>query len=301
MRLKTKSIRRWVLGALAIGALFVLGHDAAHGALFRSQRLCRAIGRIALLPSLHAYAVWVLGHNRVHHGHTGCRGIDFVWHPLTPAEYRALPPAARLLHRLEWSPWGAGLYYLRELWWHRMMRIAPPPRLRREFRRDRLLVWSFLTLVSATLVVAGETPGAGIWLWTKVFLMPWLTWNWLVGVTVHVHHIAPDIAWHPRETWSRVRGQVDGTASYRIPAVLNVFWHNIFLHLPHHVDPRIPFYHLPRAAEALTLALGRNESVTPLRLGEYARAARRCKLYDFERGTWVDYAGVAATPAVASN
>jgi omega-6 fatty acid desaturase (delta-12 desaturase) len=287
----------WVLGGLAIGGLFVLGHDAAHGALFRSKRLCRVIGRIALLPSLHAYEVWVLGHNRVHHGHTGCRGIDFVWHPLTPAQYRALPPAARLLHRLEWSPWGAGLYYLRVLWWQRMMRIVPPPRLRRVFRRDRMLVWSFLGVMSGMLLLAGGTPGTGLWLWIKVFLVPWLVWNWLIGVTVHVHHIAPEIAWHPRERWNRLPGQVDGTSSYRIPRALNLFWHNIFLHVPHHVDPRIPFYRLPRAAEALTHILDAAEPVRALRLRDYARATRRCKLYDFERSVWLDYAGNAATPA----
>lgn len=283
----------WLLGGLAIGSLFVLGHDAAHGALFRDARLCRLVGRIALLPSLHAYAVWVLGHNRVHHGHTGCRGIDFVWHPLTPAQYATLPPLAKLIHRCEWSPWGAGLYYLRVLWWERMMRFVPPARLRQDFRRDRLLVWSFVGATSGALLLAGGSVGAGLWLWAKVLLVPWLMFNWLIGFTVYVHHIAPQITWHSRAAWRRARSQVDGTTSHRIPPVLNFFWHNIFLHVPHHVDPRIPFYRLPRAAEVLAHTLGEGATVTPLRMSGYLRATRRCKLYDFERGTWVDYAGVA--------
>ena len=43
----------WVLAALSISALFILGHDAAHGALFQSRRLNYAVGQIAMLPSLH--------------------------------------------------------------------------------------------------------------------------------------------------------------------------------------------------------------------------------------------------------
>src|SRR5262249_33071909 len=51
----------WLAGGLTIGALFVVGHDAAHGALFRSRRLAYWTAQLALLPSLHAYEVWVLG------------------------------------------------------------------------------------------------------------------------------------------------------------------------------------------------------------------------------------------------
>jgi len=109
----------WALGGLATSALFVLAHDAAHGALFRSRRLCDAVARLALLPSLHALAAWQAGHNRVHHGHTGRRGVDFVWHPLTRDQWERLPGAGRLRHRVEWSAAGAGLYYLRAVWWAR--------------------------------------------------------------------------------------------------------------------------------------------------------------------------------------
>src|SRR5262249_60066922 len=149
-------------GGLAIGALFVLGHDAAHGALFRSRRLAYWTAQLALLPSLHAYEVWVLGHNRVHHGHTGRAGIDFVWHPLTPLEYSRLGRLGRLLHRVEWSAWGLGLYYLRVMWWQRMMRIEPPPRLRRAFRRDRRPGRAYLPRPPAAAPWGGRgRPGRG--------------------------------------------------------------------------------------------------------------------------------------------
>src|SRR5277367_3843717 len=71
--------------------LFIIGHDAAHGALARSRFLNAFIGRLALLPSLHPFSLWVVGHNRVHHSFTNLKGRDFIWIPFSPAEYRKLP------------------------------------------------------------------------------------------------------------------------------------------------------------------------------------------------------------------
>ncbi|MGH9298851.1 MAG: fatty acid desaturase, partial [Acidimicrobiales bacterium] len=98
--------------AVVISGLFIVGHDAAHGALFKSKRKSSWIGHVAMLPSWHVYEGWILGHNRIHHAFTVRQGYDFVWHPATPEEFRAMSPAGRLLHRLEWSWAGAGLYYL---------------------------------------------------------------------------------------------------------------------------------------------------------------------------------------------
>ena len=283
----------WLAGGLAIGALFVLGHDAAHGALFRNRTLAYWTAQLALLPSLHAYEVWVLGHNRVHHGHTGRAGIDFVWHPLTPSQYAALGRLGRVLHRVEWSAWGAGLYYLRVMWWQRMMRIEPPPRLRHAFRRDRRRVWMYLVLATAALLWVGwaRTGGAGgaLWVWAKVLVAPWLAWNWLIGATVHIHHIGPEAAWAPRASGRGSVALLDGATSHVIPGWLNVFWHNIFLHTAHHLDPRIPFYHLPLATAVLARESGGAMAVERLRLRAWLAATRRCKLYDFTRGCWTSY------------
>lgn len=296
----------WILAALGISALFVVGHDAAHGALFLSKRLSYLVGQAALLPSLHAYEVWAYGHNRLHHGHTGCEGIDFVWHPLTRLQFDALPWWAKLRHRLEWTPWGAGLYYAREVWWNRTMRGEVSRRLEAACRRDRWIVAAFAGLFSVGLLYEGfaqaGTVSGATWMWCKVFFVPWLLWNQTIGAVVYLHHIAPDVAWHSRAAWSQRRGQIDGTRSYIIPTWLNWFWHNIFLHVPHHVDVRIPFYHLPRALAAIEARFGAELGADRLRLADYFRHARQCKLYDFDAVRWTDYEGrvAVATPAAHS-
>ena len=44
------------VAATMISALFVIGHDAAHGAFTDSKKLNDIIGRIVFLPSLHNYS-----------------------------------------------------------------------------------------------------------------------------------------------------------------------------------------------------------------------------------------------------
>jgi len=292
----------WPLAGLCISALFVLGHDAAHGSLFRSEKLCQAVGTMALLPSLHAYAPWKLGHNRIHHVHTARAGYDFVWNPLTPAEYEALPLLRKARHRVEWSAWGAGIYYLRVIWWERMMRLDPPARFQADFRRDRRRVWAYAAVFSgAALVFGGLHTGSvagSAWMWLKVVLLPWLCWNQTMGATVHLHHVGADLRWHTEATWSRVKGQMGATMNYVVPRWYNVFAHNIYVHMPHHVDMRIPFYALPLAAESLAQHFGDLVRTRPLRLRDYLATTRQCKLFDYDRGIWCGYDG---TPARVSS
>lgn len=285
----------WTLASLAIAGLFVIGHDAAHGSLFKSDRLNHLAGRLAMLPSLHPSSVWAYGHNRVHHAFPGCEGLDFVWHPVTRAGYARLSPMRKLRHRIDWSFLGAGTYYVREIWWNRLMRMPPPPRMANPFLRDRLAVVAFFVAMSAAAAGFGweqtETVSGAAWAWTRAVLVPWLLWNVLIGWAVYIQHISPEMPWRTRRRWRKYSGQVETTCNFQMPRWLNFFWHNIFVHVPHHVDPRIPFYNLPRAADALNDADGHVSESRPYNFSEYIASTRHCKLYDFEREAWTGYDG----------
>ena len=290
----------WILAGMAMSGLFVIGHDAAHGALFRSPRLNYWIAQLSLLPSLHAIDVWAYGHNRVHHTFAGCQGRDFVWHPVTRAQYADLPLLGKLLHRIEWSVAGAGVYYLRAIWWGRILHAVPPARLVAAFRRDRLYIAAYAVVaVSAVALVAyaaTQDAAAALWAVVKVLVVPWIIFNYVIGATIYVHHIAPHLPWWPRRSWTKFAGQMDSTGTVQVAGWLNFLWHNIYIHVPHHVDPRIPFYHLPEAAAALARTYPDRVHIRTYGARDYLRTTRQCKLYDFERGRWSDYRGTLAVP-----
>ena len=283
-----------VVMALVVSALFVVGHDAAHGALFSSKRMNSTVAHLTFLPSLHVYEGWVLGHNRVHHPYTVRQGYDFVWHPSTPEEFAALGPWRRAVHRFEWSWAGSGAYYIHQVWWKKMMTGPNPARWVRAIRRDRWIVTAFaagmLALFTSIGIVAGHSVAGILWLDARTVLLPFLGFSFFIGTMVHVHHIAPDIRWWKKAEWNKFKAQMQGTTVLRAPKGCNFFFHWIMVHVPHHVDMRVPMYHLEEAAAAIEAAFPGSIIDKPLRFRDFVANTRACKLYDFDAGRWLTYA-----------
>ena len=283
----------WPLAGLGVAGLFVLGHDASHGALFESRRMNRVIAQLCMAPSAHAEAAWDLGHNRIHHGYTTRQGFDFVWHPSTAEEYRAMGRAARLRHRFEWSWLGSGAYFLRTVWWEKMWRFSAPGKRHDAIVRDKITLGSALAVTVAAAATIGALTGgwgSAIWLPFKLFVVPFLVFVHIIGWTVYMHHVSPDIRWWTRREWTQFKGQMDSTTVLRIPRVMNQLWfYNIFIHVPHHVDARVRFDHLPSAAAAISAEYPETVRSSRISLRQYVAATRACKLYDFEAGRWMPY------------
>jgi len=280
--------------ALVVSGLFIVAHDAAHQALFKSKRLNSLIGHVAMLPSWHVYEGWILGHNRVHHGFTVREGYDFVWQPATPESWAATGRWKHLVHRLEWSWVGAGVYYLHEVWLKKMVIGAPPARWVKATRRDRFIVLGFvigmLVLFSGIAVAQGRGLGGIIWLPIATVVLPFLTFNYVIGSFVHVHHVDPDLRWYRKDEWDKYRAQMQGTTVLRAPKWLNFFVHWIMVHVPHHVDMRIPMYRLEAAAAAIEAAFPGEIIDRKLRFRDFVRNSRACKIYDYDSARWLRYA-----------
>ena len=279
-----------VLAGLTISGLFIIGHDAAHGALFKSEKLNRFIGQLAFLPSLHAYSQWAYGHNRIHHGHTIKREADFVWSPVTIEEYKKMNLIQKLQHKLYWSFLGAGPYYMIEVWLKGMMIYNAPVK---NSVKDRILisVFGLSTALFAFYIGAGSGLDlqAGFWSFTKLWLLPFISWNYYIGLTVYVHHINPAISWKKHADWTPFYGQVHGTINYHIPWFFNIVLLNIYIHLPHHVHMKIPCYNLRRALEEMKkgykdVIVERNTLFL-----DYLTSTSYCKLIDSETGEWHSY------------
>jgi omega-6 fatty acid desaturase (delta-12 desaturase) len=120
-------------------------------------------------------------------------------------------------------------------------------------------------------------------------VLPYIGFSYLIGSLVHVHHVSPEIRWWKRREWTKFKGQMDGTTILRARYGLNFFFHWIMVHIPHHVDMRIPMYNLETAAEAIKTAYPDVVHDEPLRFGDFVRNTRRCKLYDFDAGSWLTY------------
>jgi omega-6 fatty acid desaturase (delta-12 desaturase) len=296
-----------IAAGFIIGAIFTLGHDACHQALTTHPGLNIWLARIAFIPSAHAVSLWILGHNQIHHGFTNLKGRDYVWEPMSPAEYAAARAGRRLFYRLCRGPIGGLPYYLVEMWWKKNF-IPIAPEARRRWRHH--LFDSAFAVLSQVLVVAGVI-SLGRWLdpakpipltMSLGWLLPFIVWNWLMGVIIYVHHTHPTILWfNDRKKWMAAQVKTRGTVHVRLPQPLHMLSNNIMEHNAHHLDPSIPFYHLA-TAQAQVRQLAEGIVFLKLTLRQYLDIVRQCKLFDFDRGCWIrfDEEVTAAVPRPAA-
>ncbi|MFD0667854.1 fatty acid desaturase [Ramlibacter sp. MAHUQ-53] len=286
-----------------IGRLFIIGHDACHQSLTPHRRLNKWLGRIAFLPSLTPYSLWDAGHNVVHHGFTNLKGVDFVWAPATAAEFAAMTPVQRALDRAYRSGWAPGLYYFIEIWWKKMFfpsRKQMPSR-RPVFLWDNLLVSVAGLVWLGGLVAAAAATGQSIALLLVTgFVLPFLFWCSMIGFVVYVHHTHVKVSWHDdRAAWQKAQPFVSTTVHLTFPFRIGALMHHIMEHTAHHVDMSIPLYRLKQAQDKLEELLPGRIVVQRFSWRWYFQTARACKLYDFTRRCWTDYAGRATSQPAA--
>jgi omega-6 fatty acid desaturase (delta-12 desaturase) len=303
----------WVrlLCALAAGVmtalLFVVGHDACHQGLTKHRWLNGAIGRAAFLPALHPFSLWDLGHTRTHHRYTNQRGRDYVWEPLTPAEYHQLPRARRWAYRFFRTPAGHIWYYLCVIWWRKMFFPRPSEigGYRLVYALDLILMVWAAVLPTAILMLRARCLSswtgltAAEWIEVLIFAIavPFLVFNWIMSFVIFLHHTHPEVRWYrPGEFSDWEKSQVYATVHVIFPRPLNWVFHRIMEHTAHHLRPTMPMYRLLAAQELLESRSGGSIVVLRWSIKEHLRVLAICKCFDLDKGVWVGYDGEQAVP-----
>lgn len=288
-------ILKAILGVLtgqAIGILFVIGHDAAHGSLTNRPILDRLFATLAFLPSLHPVSTWKVEHNKMHHGWTNLKGMDPVYPPMSPDEFRRLSTWQKRVHRFYRSVWGFGCYYLFDIWWKLLIRGQSdhgkiPAAV---VICDALSLCAFLAL---QLVLcrhfADDVPGL-IWNILLNVMLPFVVWNYVMTFVTIQNHTHPDIRWYDnREEWSYFRAQVAGSIHTEVPAWMDFSFARVFQHTAHHVDKKIPLYRLVNVQASLESSFPSNVKRVRLTWKEFRKILYECQAYDYRQHVWLPF------------
>ena len=287
-----------LVSGVAVATLFALAHDAAHGSLAASRGMNRLLATLCFLPSWYPYTPWIRGHNHLHHGWTNVAECDYSWRPVSPATYVAMPRWRRAVERLYRSWWGLWLHSIVEIWWKHMAMPRESDRRYLEARHlaaDRALVAASVAAHIAVywLVAPGWSTAAGgpaLPGWAIALgavVAPWWIFHVMFSVVTFLHHTHPRVPWFlTREESSYFTGQVRATVHVELPTWVELLLHNITVHGAHHVDPRIPFRHLPQAQRRIESAFATEVIVERWSLRSYIAVTRACQLYDYETHEW---------------
>jgi acyl-lipid omega-6 desaturase (Delta-12 desaturase) len=276
------------LGGLVVSMMFVWAHDAAHGTLFKSKRLAEWLGTIFMLPSLNMYRMWCFGHNRVHHSFTSFKGMDYVWIPLTPQEYYALKWHQKLFYRIKRFPLTCAVHYLVDIWLNGMIRYNPGKDSKEKayYRNNKLLSLVFFLGFSAlAYYFAGGVLGI-----VFAVILPFIIFNYVIALFVYLHHTHPEIPFFDeRSEWNHAIGGLCCSTVVRCSKIGEMFTHNIMVHVPHHVDLRVPFYHLHNAYEDLKKHYADCIFEYKFKWSTVFGIFKQCKLYDYNLKKWYTF------------
>ncbi|HJN37909.1 MAG TPA: fatty acid desaturase [Gammaproteobacteria bacterium] len=273
---------------LATSALFIWGHDAAHGALFKNQYVAELLGTITMLPSFNIYRLWRHGHNRIHHGFTSLTTMDWIWRPWSPKEYFSKSAFRRWVYRCERALLTCAVHYFLRVWWEKMIRFKMPKK-RVEFILTKSIMLTFIVVYTGLSYYFTRS----LWVTLCVVVFPFIIFNYMIAFFVYLHHTHPSIPFFDkREQWSFGLGGIHCSTIIRTSRLWEFMTHNILIHTPHHVDFRVPFYRLKRAYKDLKEHYG--DCITEYKFSwvKVIRIFRQCKLYDYESKMWCDFKGV---------
>ncbi|MFT5446842.1 MAG: omega-6 fatty acid desaturase (delta-12 desaturase) [Gammaproteobacteria bacterium] len=289
-----------VLFSIAAGAgissLFVIGHDAAHSSYTSSTRLDGLLGRLAMLPALHNFTLWRIVHNRMHHSDTCIQGIN-SWSPLSKSEYDAAGSLRRFLERLYRTPLGLGPYYLIQRWLKE--KFIPPAHLRGTKNNDQWLDLGLVLAFLAALAVAFEFAASALdhlsyaEAWLFGFVLPFTTWNYLIGFTVYQQHTHPLVPWFRNVEDAERTGVKQHELSVQVlfPKWFSSISNNIMEHPAHHVNTKVPLYHLPQAQAYLNTLVGSSAVIQRFSRKAFLQVMSHCKLYDYDNQIWLGFDG----------
>jgi omega-6 fatty acid desaturase (delta-12 desaturase) len=292
------------VSGIAVAMLFALAHDAAHGTLAGSRALNRFLATICFLPSWYPYTPWIRGHNHLHHGWTNVAECDYSWRPVSPADYLAMPRWRRAVEHAYRSWWGLWLHSIVEIWWKHMIVPRESDRRyldRRHLAADRLLVAASVAAHAALFWLAGprwstlaggpELPPPAIV--AACVMMPWWVFHVMFSVVTFLHHTHQRVPWfRTKRESSYFAGQVRATVHVELPTWIELLLHNITVHGAHHVDPRVPFQHLPQAQRRIESFFTNDVIVERMSLQSCLAVKRACKLYDYEARAWRTFRNV---------
>lgn len=251
--------------------LFIIYHDFKHESIFQKSIPARIILDTYGILALNPPNIWTRSHNYHHKYNSQIYSANIGSFPImTKNDYLKAEWKIRARYLLDRHPWTIATGYLS---------IFIFGMCTRSFIKDPRRHWdSLLALVVHALLVAWVA-SYGLDVLFLCVLWP-MTIACMGGAYLfYIQHNFPDMKLRGRGEWDYLFAAIKSSSYMTGGRVFHWFTGNIGYHHVHHLNSRIPFYHLPQAMAAIPEL--QNPGRTSLRLGDIWNCLK-LKLWDTE-------------------
>lgn len=221
----------WFFHGQILVGFFVLGHDCGHHSFSNSRLINQFVGLISLAPLGNGYFTWQRTHN-THHAKTQLKGVDIDWSSWLVAK-----------RKITWSEPVRKIGYILPfgVFWFVFVNA-----IRRGFEKStfkekfsNLVMWLSIIGLYAVLY-----KNFGLWGLLKFHVVPATIAMFTGYFLLTIQHANESAKWYSKKDWEFYKAQFGSTYDVRFPRLLEWFWLDINIHVPHHLFPQIPWYHL---------------------------------------------------------
>lgn len=291
----------WLAYGWVLVGLFVVGHECGHYAFSRRRWVNHLVGHLCLSPLFNSFHTWRLTHDH-HHAHTLLRGQEVDWSAnlATRDELASLSWRKAALTRLGYAlPFGILVWIYansarRALGARSMIPAKRRERALRQLALSNAVLW--LTLIA---IYGGLFAHLGLWGLIKYHGAPATIAMMTGAFLIAIQHAHSSSILYTANAWSPVKGQLVSTFDVRFPRLLEWLWCKINIHVPHHVLPGVPWYHLQRASDAIREAFPDYHQEYRFRLRDLAWMARTPLLEESRGGGYFVLTPSGSGPSVA--
>jgi omega-6 fatty acid desaturase (delta-12 desaturase) len=270
------------LAGLVAVRLFVIYHDVQHGAILRRSRVAHALMRLYGVLTLNPPSPWNRSHNYHHANNSTTPGASFGSFPVMTVEaYRKAGRWERFGYLASRHPLTILAGYLTVFLFGMTLR---PFLIRPRAHLD----CAAALLVHAALIAGFawfDPEGLVFTLW-----IPLVTASALGAYLFYAQHNFPGVRLRPRADWDLAWAAHQSSSHMVLSPLLHWLTANIGYHQVHHLNPRIPFYRLAEALEAIPELQA--AGTTSLSVGDIRRCLR-LKLWDPARDRMVPLSDAA--------
>lgn len=259
-----------VLSGLLIVRLFIIYHDALHGAVLRKSKpgywLMSAVGMLTLNPR----SVWQETHDYHHRNNCKLPGTAIGSFPVvTTRMWKRMKPNERRQYAFVRHPLTILFGYF-FIFMAGMCGAA--------FIRDPKKHWSGAVAPLLHFAIAGAV--GYVFGWSAALtgvILPLFIATAAGGYLFYAQHNYPGVEFAPRTAWNYHEAALKSSSYFKMSPIMHFFTGNIGYHHIHHLNHKVPFYNLPAAMEAIPEL--QNPGVTTWSPADMM-AALRLKLWD---------------------
>lgn len=250
-----EAILLFLVGTL-LWSVFVIGHEAGHGAFARSRRTNTIAGILAHSMILVPYRGWQRSH-ALHHAKTGHLREEEVFRACRADEdrlFRKVIFRSGIFVLIGWPLYKLGFrniatydpvkgsHYL-------TTSDLYAPHVKATWIASLVGVAVFLSIYIGLGMVFGWA------FFAKYILVPYLVYGGWLSFVTYMQHVSPEVPVYDAGDWSGLKGAL-ATVDRNYGPFGWLTHHTGDYHVIHHIFPTIPHYHAKEATEAIRPLLG---------------------------------------------